>query len=77
MGPGESCLLSQQQGRSAVIRLRGHFNGQHIVLDQPAPVDLKRATLVEIVVVESRDAALCELKTLLAALWQRPARGVL
>ena len=54
------------------MRLRGHFDGQQVVLDQPAPADLKPNTPVEIVVAETREQVLRDLDDFLKALWARP-----
>lgn len=54
------------------MRLRGHFDGQQIVLDQPAPPELKANTPVEIVVGETREQMLRDLDDFLKALWARP-----
>jgi hypothetical protein len=54
------------------MRLRGHFNGSQVVLDDPAPPELKPNTPVEVVLLEGREQALRELDTFLADLWSRP-----
>jgi hypothetical protein len=54
------------------MRLRGHFDGQRVVLDQPAPVGLKPNTPVDIVLLDEREQALREMELFLADLWMRP-----
>jgi hypothetical protein len=44
-----------------MLRLRGHYDGSQIVLDQPAPPELKANTPVEIVVAGEREQVLAEL----------------
>ena len=46
-----------------MTRLRGHFDGTHIVLDQPPPAELRPNTSVEILVSDQREK---ELQALLA-----------
>jgi hypothetical protein len=55
-----------------MIRLRGHFNGQHVVLDQPTPEELEANTPVEVVILESRERALSEMEAFLDEFWARP-----
>ena len=55
-----------------MIRLRGHYDGQHIVLDQPVPQEIQPNTLVDIVILSDRDQTLRELDQFLTDLWQRP-----
>lgn len=45
-------------GGCLVTRLRGHFNGQTIELDEPPPSELKPNTPVEILVEETREQVL-------------------
>ncbi|HKI35548.1 MAG TPA: hypothetical protein VKA46_27070 [Gemmataceae bacterium] len=52
--------------------LRGHFDEQHIVLDQPPPADLKPHTPVEVVVLKSREELVREFLESMKALWDRP-----
>jgi hypothetical protein len=55
-----------------MTRLRGHFDGRHVVLDEPAPADLAPDTPVEIVVMKPREQALREWEASVKALWARP-----
>jgi hypothetical protein len=55
-----------------VQRLRGHFDGKTMVLDQAPPAELKPNTPVEIVMLSPREQALRELEAFLNALWIRP-----
>jgi len=55
-----------------MTRLRGHFDGQGIVVDQPLPVGLERDTPVEIVVPDGREQLLKEFFAYLQELWSRP-----
>jgi len=43
-----------------MMRLRGHFDGRHVVLDQPVPSELKANTAVEVLVADAREQALRE-----------------
>jgi hypothetical protein len=56
-----------------VTRLRGHFDGRTVVLDEPVPADLKADTPVEIVVVEDERAkAIQEFLIFMEEFWSRP-----
>lgn len=55
-----------------MTRLKGHFDGQHVILDEPAPPDLKPNTEVQVVVVKSRDELIREWATSVRELWERP-----
>ena len=56
-----------------MTRLRGHFNGQTVVLDEPAPPELTPNTAVEVVIPEkTREQALRELLAFLDEWWARP-----
>jgi hypothetical protein len=55
-----------------VVRLRGHFDGNKVVLDEPAPELLKPNTPVEIVVLDDREKALAEMQAFLKDLWSKP-----
>jgi hypothetical protein len=55
-----------------MTRIRGHFDGQAIVIDQPLPAGLERNTPVEIVVPEPRKQLLQEFFDYLEELWSRP-----
>jgi hypothetical protein len=55
-----------------VLRLRGHFDGHTIVLDESPPPELKPNTPVEIVIPDgTREQALRELNNYLDALWAK------
>ena len=54
-------------------KLRGHFDGHTVVLDEPPPPDLKPNTPVEIVIVDaSRQQALREFLSFMEEFWARP-----
>ena len=55
-----------------VNRLRGHFNGQMIELDQPPPPQLTPNTRVEVIIVQTREQVLHEWVTSVKTLWARP-----
>jgi hypothetical protein len=55
-----------------MVRLPGHYDGYHIVLDDPAPEELKPEMPVEIVVLDEREKALAERRAFLEDLWSRP-----
>jgi len=56
-----------------VIRLRGRFDGQRVILEQPPPAGLRPDTPVEVIVLTDREQALHDLTEFLADLWHRPA----
>ena len=55
-----------------MTRLRGHFDGTTIVLDEPVPPALPANTAVEIVIPDRRDLALREFETFSREFWTRP-----
>lgn len=55
-----------------MIRLRGHYDGQQVVLDQPVPSGLKANTPVEVVIPDAREQVLLEMEQFLKDLWARP-----
>lgn len=55
-----------------MITLRGHFNGETIVLDDPPPPELTPNTSVEVVVRKGREEVLREFLESMKALWDRP-----
>ena len=55
-----------------MTKLRGHFDGQMVVLDEPPPPDLTPNTPVEIVIVKTREELIEEFKASVEALWARP-----
>jgi hypothetical protein len=55
-----------------MVRLRGHFDGNRVVLDEPAPEELKPNTPVEILVLDAREQALAEMQAFLKDLWSQP-----
>jgi len=55
-----------------MIRLRGHFDGTQIVLDEPVPQGLRPDTPVEISVPDQRDLALRAWRAFSQAFWLRP-----
>ncbi len=55
-----------------MIRLRGHFDGARIVLDDPVPDNLRPDTPVEVSVPEQRDLALREWQASSHEFWSRP-----
>jgi hypothetical protein len=54
-----------------MTRLRGHFDGRSIVLDEPVPVDLRADTPVEILVASDRDQALREFEAYSRDFWSK------
>jgi hypothetical protein len=52
--------------------LRGHFDGRAVILDEPAPPELRPNTPVEVVIVKGRDEVLREFTASMQALWARP-----
>lgn len=55
-----------------MVRLRGHFDGIGIVLDDPIPNDLRPDTPVEVSVPDQRDLALRERQAFSRGFWFRP-----
>jgi len=55
-----------------MIRLRGHFEGTHIVLDEPLPDGVAPQTPVEVSIPEERELALREWQAFSQALWSQP-----
>lgn len=55
-----------------MTRLRGHFNGQVVVLDEPAPPELAENTPVEVVLPSERLRALQQLQAFWKELSERP-----
>jgi hypothetical protein len=55
-----------------MTRLRGHFDGRSVVLDEPVPADLRANTPVEILISTDRDRALREFETYSREFWSRP-----
>jgi len=55
-----------------MVRLRGHFDGTQVVLDEPAPEELKPNTPVEVVLLDAREKALAERESFLKDWWSRP-----
>jgi hypothetical protein len=58
-----------------MTRLRGHFDGRSVVLDEPAPAELRVNTPVEIVISSDRDQALREFEAFSREFWSRPLPG--
>jgi hypothetical protein len=55
-----------------MVRLSGHFDGQHVVLDQPPPPELLPNTPVEVVLLTAKEQAFREMQAYLDELWSRP-----
>jgi hypothetical protein len=55
-----------------MTRLRGHFDGKIVVLDEPVPAALSPNTYVEVVIPEPRDLALREFESFSREFWARP-----
>lgn len=58
-----------------MTRLRGHFDGRSVVLDEPLPSDLRANTPVEILISSDRDQALREFEDDSREFWSRPLAG--
>ena len=52
-----------------MTRLRAHFDGSSIILDEPIPGDLRRNTPVEIVILDDRAQALREFEAYSSEFW--------
>jgi hypothetical protein len=55
-----------------MIRLRGHFDGTQIVLDEPVPDSVRPDTAVEVAVPDERDLAFREWHAFSQEFWLRP-----
>ena len=55
-----------------MTRLRGHFDGTSVVLDDPVPEGLRADTPVEVVIPDDRARALREFEAESRAFWSRP-----
>jgi hypothetical protein len=55
-----------------MLKLRARYDGQKIVLDDPAPASLQPNTPVEVLVPEQREAALAEWEAFSKEFWDRP-----
>ena len=55
-----------------MIRLRGHFDGSKIVLDEPVPRHVGVHTPVEISIPDERELALRERQAFSREFWSRP-----
>jgi hypothetical protein len=55
-----------------MVRIRAHFDGTKVVLDEPAPEELKPNTPVEVVLLDAREKALAEREAFLKDWWSRP-----
>lgn len=55
-----------------MTRLRAHFDGQHVVLDEPAPKNLRADTPIEVVIPDGREAALQKWQACSDEFWGRP-----
>ena len=60
-----------QRGGS-MLRVRGHFDGSQIVLDEPLPDDLPPDTPVEIAIPDRRELALRQWRAFSSDWWSRP-----
>ena len=58
-----------------MIRLRGHVNGNSVVLDEPLPKGISPNSPVEVTILPARDLALRSWNEFLRDWWQRPTSG--
>jgi hypothetical protein len=58
-----------------MTRLRGHYDGKTIILDEPIPEALQANTPVEILIHDSRDQALREFEAFSSEFWSRALPG--
>jgi hypothetical protein len=58
-----------------MTRLRGHFDGKSVILDEPAPAGLRVNAPVEILLSSDRDEALREFEAYSREFWSRPLAG--
>lgn len=55
-----------------MIRLRGHYDGRSIVLDEPVPVSLAPGTAAEVTILGDREQALRDWDAFLQDWWRKP-----
>lgn len=55
-----------------MTRLRGHFDGQVVVLDDPPPPQLQPNTAVDVLMLDSRQQVLREWEAFMKSWWSRP-----
>jgi hypothetical protein len=58
-----------------MTRLRAHFDGNTIVLDEPIPEDLRENTPVEVLILDDRTRALRDFEAYSAEFWSRTIPG--
>jgi hypothetical protein len=58
-----------------MTRLRGHFDGRSVILDEPVPAGLRVNAPVEILIPSGRDEALREFEAYSREFWSRPFPG--
>lgn len=58
-----------------MIRIRGHFDGTKIVLDEPVPQNVAVHSPVEVAIPDEREAALRERQAFHREFWSRPLPG--
>ena len=55
-----------------MLKLRAHYDGQQVVLDDPPPACLEANTLVEVLIPNQRHRALAEWEAFSREFWARP-----
>ena len=55
-----------------MLKLRAHFDGRQVVLDEPPPACLQANTPIEVLVPGQREAALAEWEVFSQEFWSRP-----
>ncbi len=55
-----------------MMRVRGHFDGAQIVLDEPLPVTVRPDTPVDVLIPDERELALREWQAFSQEFWSRP-----
>lgn len=54
-----------------MIKLRAHFDGEHIVLEDAPPVSLRPNTVVEVIIPEQRETAMRDWEAFSREFWTR------
>lgn len=55
-----------------MLKLRAHFDGHQIVLDEPPPAVLRPNMAVEVLIPQRRETALSEWEAFSREFWDRP-----
>jgi hypothetical protein len=68
-------MSPQYAGVQKMLKLRGHFDGKGIVLDEPVPKNVEINAEVEVVLLPTREQILAEWRAFHEEWWKRPYNG--